>query len=90
MDEKDNLGHNKDQEESIELYFLAPDIEFYQLTGVVGVIHHGLRRAGKVEDHELGVMTPRDDGLVQLDGGVHATNVIILPVIIRHPHHHDQ
>ena len=35
-------------------------------------------------------MTPRDDGLVQLDGGVHATNVIILPVIKRHPQHHDQ
>ena len=34
-------------------------------------------------------MAPRDDGLVQLDGGVHATNVCILPVK-RHPHHHVQ
>lgn len=31
MDEKDNLGPKKDQEESIELYFLAPDMEYFNL-----------------------------------------------------------
>ena len=31
MDEKDNLGHNQDQEKSIEIYFLAPDIEYINL-----------------------------------------------------------
>ena len=53
------------------------------LTRVIRILDHSFGRPGQVEDDQLGVVAPAHDGLVQLDRGVHSSNVCILPEIIQ-------
>ena len=53
------------------------------LTRVIRILDHSFGRPGQVEDDQLGVVAPAHDGLVQLDSGVHSSNVCILPEIIQ-------
>ena len=53
------------------------------LTRVIRILDHSFGRPREVEDDQLGVVAPAHDGLVQLDSGVHSSNVCILPEIIQ-------
>ena len=53
------------------------------LTRVIRILDHSFGRPREVEDDQLGVVAPAHDGFVQLDSGVHSSNVCILPEIIQ-------